>query len=68
MGLRVTITIPYRVREKIDILALEWGVSRSQAIKRLLGVGLVIVEEKALGHEIFTKSDETECKIVFPDV
>ena len=69
MSKRITINVSDNINSKVEQLSAELGVNKSETLRRLIGVGLVILREERMGSKINTvDKDGNSIQIVFPDL
>lgn len=69
MSKRVTVHVSDSVDNKITKLATQLEVNKSETLRRLIGIGLVILREERLGNKVQTvDKDGKAIQMVFPDL
>lgn len=62
---RKTVTLSLAMTERVEELAVKWGVSESEVLRRLFGMGELLASEFDAGHRIVSEDPETGERTVF---
>jgi len=69
MSKRVTLNVSTKLDQKVSLLAAELEINKSEAIRRLVGMGLAILREVQLGNTITTvDANGKAMQIIFSDM
>jgi hypothetical protein len=67
---RKSFTLSPAMMKRLAQLSKKWGVSEAEVLRRLFGLGDLVVTEIADGHKIYSQDPETEeqtlVKFAFP--
>ena len=68
--MRKSFTLPKSMAERVSKYATQWGVTESETLRRLFGLGSFVVEELNEGNTLYSenKNKESMSKLAFPEL